>query len=423
MPRPTHLSEALARSRPLALALGALFVLLIAATAWQLGPAPAARPSGTLLDFDVFRLAGQLAWREEMPQAYDGAAFRPLQQEAFGRDIFLPWTYPPHYNLLVAPLALLPAWAGYGLFSTGSLVLFLVQIRRLAGARFLLVTLMLTPAILVCLKTGQNGLFFGGLLALFVNLRGAPSARRRLWAGPVLALLAAKPHFFLGLLVYLLWRREWRLLGLAAVTLALMLGLATLAFGPAIWPAFREGAAQSGSFMALGVYPFFRMVSVFAGLASMAGPGDWGAAGGGTADWALALHLAVALLLVAGLFYSRARGADPRVGLALALGAGFLISPYAYDYDVPIFGVTLALLLPLCAGRIGDGTARMLILLGWLTALPSLVMALVLAGQGGSLAGAGALWSLGWLGVTGSLTLAALRTAPSEALRLQPTQG
>jgi hypothetical protein len=40
------------------------------------------------------------------------------------------------------------------------------------------------------------------------------------------------------------------------------------------------------------------------------------------------------------------RGLGIRQSLGLAAVASLLISPYAYDYDLPIYGIGLALLLP-----------------------------------------------------------------------------
>ncbi|WP_445222499.1 glycosyltransferase 87 family protein [Bradyrhizobium sp. Pa8] len=48
----------------------------------------------------------------------------------------MPWTYPPQFDLLVAPFALLPAGVAYLLFVTATLTIYLLTLRAIAGKNF-----------------------------------------------------------------------------------------------------------------------------------------------------------------------------------------------------------------------------------------------------------------------------------------------
>src|SRR5918998_1518269 len=53
------------------------------------------------VDFHAFYLAAQLVWRGEIDKAYRAIDMFRLLAET-GREGFLPWSYPPQYNLEVA---------------------------------------------------------------------------------------------------------------------------------------------------------------------------------------------------------------------------------------------------------------------------------------------------------------------------------
>ena len=81
------------------------------------------------LDFDGFYLAGQLVWRGTIDQAYHYASLFPLQVSLNKTETFLPWTYPPQFDLIVALLALLPQGLAYGVFTVGTLAAYLATLK------------------------------------------------------------------------------------------------------------------------------------------------------------------------------------------------------------------------------------------------------------------------------------------------------
>lgn len=299
-------------------------------------------------DFHAFHVTGGMVWDGAAAQAYDADALRPVQAAATGTDRFMPWTYPPHFNLIAAALALLPDWAGYALYSGGGLLAYALVIRALAGRWSGLVLGAMFPAMMVCVGTGQNGLWLGAVAGMLALLPG------RL-AGVPLGLLTLKPHFGPGLALMWLMRRDWGVIAVAvAVTLVLLL-LATLAQGPGIWPAFARGVAEAGDFLAEGAYRLSRMVSVHAAAASLGLP----------AGAALAAQAAVALAMLALVATACLRGWPPRQQLAVALATAPLVTPYAYDYDLAVVGIALALAAPQLLDRAAGRAQALIVVLAW----------------------------------------------------------
>ena len=305
-----------------------------------------------LLDFDTFQVVGQMALSGEI-----AAAYRPA--EVYAREAAdsrqpghgMPWAYPPQFDLIVAGLALLPrAWA-YILFIGASLLGYALVLRRLAGPAFELVALAAAPGLIATIFSGQNGLLIASLAGLFALL--ALDGRR--WAGLPLGLMVMKPHLALGLGLWVLLRGRWRLIAEALAAVALSAGLATLAFGAAVWPAFLGGLRATGEILAHDSFQFFRLSSVYAALRGL----------GLAREAALAGQGAAALLAAGLVLWSVRRGLPARVQLGLAVLASLAISPYAYDYDMPLYGIGFALLWPALAPRLGRGALAAVLALGW----------------------------------------------------------
>ena len=115
---------------------------------------------------------------------------------------------------------------------------------------------------------------------------------------------------------------------------------ATAAFGPGVWIAFLGSVAEAQNYLEKAAYPMHRMVSVYAVLRSL-----------GTApDTAFAVQMAVGLAAVAATIAIALKRTPQREALGLTLFLGLFVSPYACDYDLPLMGVALALLLPALNG-------------------------------------------------------------------------
>jgi len=286
-----------------------------------------------LADFDAFHIVAQRVWRGDLDQVYHFKALLKMQMEAAGGMTgFMPWTYPPQYALLLAPFAFLPVGAGYLLFTTATLALYLVTLRASAGKNFAQVLVILFPALAITIGCGQNGFLTGALIALVcLNVE-----RRQLLAGLALGAMVIKPHLAIAAGVYLLVTRRWIALGTAAAVVLASSLLCTILFGWQIWSAWLGAIRESAAFLKQGFYPLFRMISAYAALYKAGFPAS-------AAFWG---QTAVAGLAVCAVLVGAARGLSSQFMLGITVMVSVMISPYAYDYDLPILGIGLALALP-----------------------------------------------------------------------------
>ncbi len=317
----------------------AVLLILTAAKFSGVGPGFQARP---LVDFDDFHIAGQLVWRGEIEKAYFFHTMSQVQKALSGREAFLPWTYPPQFDLLVAPFAPLPIGLAYGLFTAGTLAPFLSTLRRIAANYFTPVLIVISPAMMVSIRCGQNGFLTGSLIGL--TCVGLLAGRRL--AGLPLGLMIIKPHLAVAFAVYILVKRNWGAVFVAAGTVAVTSALATILLGQGVWTAFFGGVKEARIFLEHGLYPLFRMVSPYAAIRAFGLP-----AMASAIAQALSATLALVTVILA------IRWLSPRQSLGVTAIASLLVSPYAYDYDLPVAGIGLAFLLPDLI-RLGTGRER-----------------------------------------------------------------
>src|SRR5713226_9567232 len=295
-------SSASKRTMYLRFILFLLAVMLIVKTAWFSRWGSEAE-NRSLHDFDGFYIAAQMVWRGTIEQAYHFATMLPMQQQLDpnGSVYFLPWTYPPQFDLVVAPLAFLPLGTAYCLFTTGTLVLYLVTLRQVAGDCFALVLLLLFPAFAMTIGSGQNSFLTGTLIGLVcLNMR-----RRQSLAGLSLGLMVIKPHLAVAFALYTLVARRWKAALVAAATVVVTSALATVLLGAGIWTAFFEGVQESRIFLESGLYPTHRMISSYAALRSFGFP-TWAAFAG---------QAVTAILALAVVWLAIRRGFAPRHAL------------------------------------------------------------------------------------------------------------
>jgi hypothetical protein len=286
-----------------------------------------------LLDFDAFHIVAQRVWLGDVDQAYHWERFRQMQMDASGGKFsFLPWAYPPQFDLLVAPLGLIPVGPAYFLFTAATLGFYLLTLRAVAKSYFALVVILLSPALLINLMCGQSGFLTGGL----IGLACLTLERRQLAAGLSLGAMVIKPHLAIALAVYALLARRWITVITATTVILLSSILCTLLLGPQIWSAFLGGVQDSAAYLGRGSYPLFRMISVYAVLRTA----------GFSALLAFLSQVAVAVFALSVLARAIYLQLPAHWCLGLAAVASALISPYAHDYDLTILGVGMALLLP-----------------------------------------------------------------------------
>ncbi|WP_209425798.1 glycosyltransferase family 87 protein [Pararhodobacter sp. SW119] len=307
--------------------------------------------ANTLVDFDAFYLVGLLIGEGRLEEAYHFGSMRAVQHAFNGSDSFMPWTYPPQFNLIAALLPMAGRAVAYSIFIAVTLAAYVLVLRRIAGHHLTFVLLALLPVLMVTALIGQNGFLTGALVGAFclMLLSGRASA------GLALGLMVIKPHLGVALGVLVLARGDWRVLAVAAATVVFSSGLATLVFGVSIWAAFLGGVHEAGGFLQAGYYPMFRMTSLYAALHTL----------GIAPQHALLAQATVAAAALTAVIWT-ARRWQLRHALAVACFASVAISPYTYDYDMTIFGVGLALIAREIVTRCSAAQKGMLVCLCWL---------------------------------------------------------
>lgn len=285
-----------------------------------------------LTDFNAFHLAGSLALDGHLSEAYHIDEMRSAQKKLTDAEGFMPWTYPLPFDLIASALALIPIGAAYFLFTTTSLVAFFSVLKRLVGAELFIVGFLNLPALLLNVECGQNGLLTAALVGLFC-----------LWylggkkiAGIPLGLMIIKPHLIVGIGVYLVLKREWQVLGIAAIVGFVCSLLATLCFGWEMWAHFFQAIHEAGTMLKEEKYPLFRMSSAFAMVLTISHNVLWA---GLSQLSSFALALAIIIIGVQ-------KTPFPRASLGIACMTNAFFSPYIYDYDLLIAGLGMGLLLP-----------------------------------------------------------------------------
>jgi len=287
---------------------------------------PRGNPPGA--DFIIFYGVSVLTLKGQAALAYAPRLLLAAEQTAVAasRGLYL-WTYPPTFQLFVAPLALVKyGWALAGWTAAG-LAAYLAVVRGLARDGRAILLALAFPGAFMNATQGQTGflltaLLGGGLLLL----------DERPWlAGALLGLLAIKPQFGLLLPLLLLAGGRWKAIAGAAVSSLALAAVATLAFGPDAWRDFLAAAAKTGGYLVAGALPIAKDPSLFAALKL------WGA----PTVLALAVH-AVSAVIAAALAWRVWRGPAPlELKAGVAVLATLIALPYLFDYDLALLAVPI----------------------------------------------------------------------------------
>ncbi|MGY6534037.1 MAG: glycosyltransferase family 87 protein [Pararhodobacter sp.] len=333
--------------------LAAILLAFCALLIWQVvRAAPHLGDSPTIVDFDAFYITGLMIAEGTLTDAYHLPDMMAAQQRLAGAEVFMTWTYPPPYNLIVQYLPLLPRGLSFALFTGLTLAAYGLVLWRLAGRHLTAVLLVLAPVMWVQAMIGQNGFLTGALAGWFclACLRGGAVA------GLPLGLMVIKPHLGLGLGLAALVQRRWAVLALALGVAGALSALATLAFGAEIWAAFRRGVAEAGLVLHEGGYRLHRMTSIYATLHRL----------GVAPETAALLQAGLGIVVLAAVPLALWRGARPRVLLAVACFASLMVSPYGYDYDLTLFGIGLALIIGDLLARATVPEKGLMLIIAWI---------------------------------------------------------
>ena len=186
---------------------------------------------------------------------------RLLPEKPAGQEL-LPFVYPPHTALTLAPLALLPrplAFAVWTVFQLGLCVLagrFLLRLQADQPAsvrRLTLLSALAFPPLFVSFQMCQVSLW---CLVCLLGVVCSLKERRPLATAVWLVAGTLKPQLMVAAFLLLLGLRRWRELAVATGLLGVWAGLTALLLGPGCWLDFlavlRFSSQQFGTF---GTHP------------------------------------------------------------------------------------------------------------------------------------------------------------------------
>ncbi|WP_306252381.1 glycosyltransferase family 87 protein [Parvularcula sp. IMCC14364] len=242
-----------------------------------------------------------------------------MPRERFG----LTWQYPPTYYFFIMPLAVLPFFPGYVIWSGGTMLLFIFVLSRVTRLKWAgLLILFAAPVMFNAVITGQNGFLTASLLVL----AAACPDKRPVLAGLAAGLLTFKPQLGVLLPIAFIAAGCWRAFFTAAGTAIALACASVLVFGLDAWAAFFESIINVGGGVKDAVYPIHKMPTVFAALHKSGLPSD--------VAMAAQVLAALATMALVGLVWRRIKAPDLRA--AVLCSAVFLCSPYAYYYEMTV---------------------------------------------------------------------------------------
>ena len=316
-------------------------------------------------DWVIFYTAARAFFAGQIAHVYDQAWLTPHINSLFSQWLSSPlpspaFHYPPSWLLLVLPFCIMPPVASYVGMLVASFTGLIAAIRRAFGKDkflFVVVSVLLCPATSNNVLAGQNGFLTCALLVGGFGLL----AERPIFAGILLGLLSFKPQMAFLAPVALLAAREWRALG-AAIVSGAVLALASMAvLGPDAWLSWINVILHPSHAMAQNGLEWGRLwdESVFTCATLL----------GATKPVANALQATAMMAGAAVTYWAFRRSHAAEFRLAIALAATVVAAPHVSPYDM----LPLALAGALLAWRVleehGRPLALMLPAIVWLAPL------------------------------------------------------
>ncbi len=141
-------------TKPVTVALAVSILLLMLSTAINFQFPTLMHTAKVMTDFDAFFVSGKMYWEGTLNDAYHFQTLLEAQLRFTGTTSFMPWTYPPPFNLVTAALATLPIGLAYLVFIGPSLLAYTIVLRRIAGAHTATIILAIFPAIVLNVLCG-----------------------------------------------------------------------------------------------------------------------------------------------------------------------------------------------------------------------------------------------------------------------------
>ncbi len=312
-------------------------------------------------DFINVWIAPHLAADGDIAALFDLKAYTAAAGERFGQAVpNCYWSYPPNALVVYYPFSILPYFPSLALWTFCGIAATIAVFRIWYPQKpWAVLALVLAPACLINLLSGQNGfltaaLLIGGLLAI---------KRHPVLAGVAFGILTFKPQLGLVLPFALIAMRAWKPILSACVTSIAIGAVSMLAFGLDIWKQYFADTAKVEMAYLYHFKGFYAVMiqSPYAGFRRV----------GFNYFDAIALQVGCALAVVALVVAALRRTDDVRQQAFIVVTAVPLVTPYIFNYDLVLLAIPLA-----CIVWPGSGATwwqRTICLVAWFA--PMLAMA------------------------------------------------
>lgn len=304
-------------------------------------------------DFSAFYWAGHAVLHGRADALYDIEAevefLEALIAPATAQGEVHAFVSPPYWALFFVPFGALPYPLALTAFWGLSLGLLFAIARALQNelaplqsfgttARLVALASCFFPVLFSFLNGQTSMILLAPLTGFFVLLR----RRDELVAGMVLGLLAIKPQIAFGPVIILLAARRWRALAGAAITAAGWLALGFFLM-PGAMAEYRVVAPELFEFLRSEDYETWGQTSLY-GLATLFFDPLSHTLGSVVANLFVVMAVALNAVWVHRLPWTPG-SARWDLGMAAALGLGFLSSPHLFLYDASLFALPLAIVV------------------------------------------------------------------------------
>jgi hypothetical protein len=313
------------------------------------------------------------------------------------------FSYPPSLFAFIGWTGALPYGWAIALWSLAGLGLLLMAAGPLGRRPLTALAIVCSPAVMICLDDGQNGLLTGALLVGGLSL----CSSRPLLGGVLIGLATFKPQLGLLIPLALLAAGRWRTIAGATASALALLAVSLVIAGPDAWRWYLTQAApfqrlllehRTGTFQVMMTSPF--MAGRLTGL---------------NLAQSYALQAAASLAAAALVVWwfrriGRAGAAIAPLDILMLLTAGFVASPYGFNYDMAGLAVAILLAERADPGLGASAAWRWAAAALWSAPLVMMLVPLALGWQGGATIPVGPILTL--LGL--ALLVAAMARRPAD---------
>ena len=290
-------------------------------------------------DWMVYYSAARSFFDDHLATLYDGATLTEAMNARFAGWLahplpLHPFLYPPHYLLLRLPFGAMPPALGAVVFLLASFALMAAALILLSEKRderlLYVLAALLSPAAAIAVWLGQNSFLTAALL-----VGGFALAKRRpLLAGILLGVLTYKPQFWLMVPIALIAARQWKTLGAALGSAALLALTSLVVFGPAPWEDWLSlMTAPSALFEHWQTLARLNGQSLYACAVLL----------GASPQLANALQFTGAALAGAAVWRCFSRPFPADLAIAILLAATVFAAPHIIDYDALLLCIAAAI--------------------------------------------------------------------------------